>query len=81
MSPSHTIELISIILITGLIYLYIVAFIGTYNTAAYFHTRLEVAIGFAISIIVQIPLFLMQSTSLMGDARDYFFSGVMRSRV
>merc|ERR1712224_155827 len=79
-SSSPVIELTPIILITGLLYLYVVSFAGTYSTAAYFHTRLEVAIGFSVSLIVQIPLFLMQSTALMADARDYSFGGGMRSR-
>jgi len=61
------------ILLTGLLYLYLISFLATYKTSAYFHTLYEVAIGYLISLLIQIPLFLIVSTSIMEPIRDYFF--------
>jgi hypothetical protein len=53
--------------------LYVVTFLGAFKTAAYFHTASEVWVGFVISLVVQIPLFLLQSTEVFRKQRDYFF--------
>ena len=71
--PKSVVEVVPIILVTGLLYLYFISFIGAFKTAAYFHTRFEIIIGYLISLVVQIPLFLILSTSLMEPVRDYFF--------
>jgi hypothetical protein len=65
--------MVPILLISGLFYLYIVTFMGAYKTATYFHTTPEIINGFVISLLVQIPLFLMQCTTHMERAREYFF--------
>eukprot|EP00534_Pseudo-nitzschia_fraudulenta_P005613 CAMPEP_0201184422 /NCGR_PEP_ID=MMETSP0851-20130426/126110_1 /ASSEMBLY_ACC=CAM_ASM_000631 /TAXON_ID=183588 /ORGANISM="Pseudo-nitzschia fraudulenta, Strain WWA7" /LENGTH=343 /DNA_ID=CAMNT_0047469389 /DNA_START=71 /DNA_END=1102 /DNA_ORIENTATION=+ len=60
-------------LVSGLLYLYLISFLATYKTVAYFHTVFEVGIGYLISLLVQVPLCLIQCTSLMKPIRDYFF--------
>ncbi|MGK3741401.1 MAG: hypothetical protein ACI90V_008254 [Bacillariaceae sp.] len=75
-----TVRLVPTILIIGVIYIYIISFVGTYNTVAYYHTFPEVIVGYLISLLIQIPLFLIQCTSLMENVRDYFFGrGIMQS--
>mmetsp|Transcript_9499 Transcript_9499/g.23062 ORF Transcript_9499/g.23062 Transcript_9499/m.23062 type:complete len:335 (-) Transcript_9499:916-1920(-) len=61
------------LLVTGLVYIYGICFLGTYKTAAHFHTQLEIILGYLISLVVQIPLFLVLCTSYLVPARDYFF--------
>jgi hypothetical protein len=74
------VRLVPTILIIGVIYIYIISFVGTYNTVAYYHTFPEVIVGYLISLLIQIPLFLIQCTSLMENVRDYFFGrGIMQS--
>jgi hypothetical protein len=68
-----TVRLVPTILILGVIYIYIISFVGTYSTAAYYHTFPEVIVGYLISLLIQIPLFLIQCTSLMKNVRNYFF--------
>jgi hypothetical protein len=72
-SPFRLTVVVPGILITGLLYLYIVTFMGAYKTAKYFHTFPEIANGYLISLVVQIPLFLMQCTTYLEQAREYFF--------
>jgi hypothetical protein len=75
-----TVRLVPTILILGVIYIYIISFVGTYNTGAYYHTFPEVIVGYLISLLIQIPLFLIQCTSLMENVRNYFFGrGMMQS--
>ena len=71
--PKTGVEVVPIILVTGLLYLYVISFIGAYKTVAFFHTRFEIFIGYLISLVIQIPLFLILTTSLMQPVRDYFF--------
>lgn len=66
-------KVIPTILSTGLLYLYGISFLQIYRTSAYFHTRFEIFIGYLISLMIQIPLFLIMSTSLMEPATSYFF--------
>ena len=74
------VRLVPTILIAGVIYIYIISFVGTYSTAAYYHTFPEVIVGYLISLLIQIPLFLIQCTSLMENVRNYFFGrGMMQS--
>ena len=65
--------LIPILLVLWLTNLYIVTFLGAFKTAAYFHTPPEVFMGFFISLMVQIPLCLLQCTSTFSSQREYFF--------
>lgn len=65
--------LIPTILSITMIFLYVITFLQTYRTAAYFHTMLEIWVGYLISILIQVPLFLITSTSVMERTRDYFF--------
>jgi hypothetical protein len=61
------------ILIAGMVYLYTVTFMGAYKTAVYFHTWPEIMNGYLVSLLVQIPLCLMQCTTLLEPIREYFF--------
>lgn len=65
--------LVPSILVTGLLYLYLISFLATYKTVAYFHTLHESGVGYVISLLIQIPLFLITSTSFMEPIRNYFF--------
>jgi hypothetical protein len=57
----------------GMLYLYAIAFMGAYKTAVYFHTSSEIWNGYSISMLVQLPLFMLQCTSFSDDATTYFF--------
>jgi hypothetical protein len=61
------------LLLTSILYLYVVTLMGAYKTSVYFHTWPEILNGYLISLLVQVPLCFMQCTSLLGDAREYFF--------
>lgn len=61
------------VLLLCLANLYIVTFLGAYKTAAYFHTGPEVFMGFLVSLVIQIPLFILQCTSHCQKWRDYLF--------
>lgn len=61
------------LLVTGLLYIYGIVFFAAYNTAAYFHTQYEIIVGYLITLWVQIPLFLLLTTSLLLPTREYFF--------
>lgn len=66
-------RLIPMFLSLWLANLYVVTFLGAYKTAAYFHTGPEVWVGFLITLVVQIPLAVLQTTELFPNQRDYFF--------
>lgn len=68
-----TVMVVPVILALGLANLYVVTFLGAYKTAAYFHTGPEVFMGFIVSLVIQIPLFVLQCTSHCLKLRDYFF--------
>jgi len=61
------------VLLVALLYLYLITLLNAYKTAAYFHTGLEVAIGYFISLIIQIPLFLLQATHILPSVSSIFF--------
>jgi hypothetical protein len=61
------------ILLVGLFYLYVVTFIGAYKTSVYFHTWPEIVQGYLISLLVQVPMFLIQCTTHLDSVREYFF--------
>lgn len=68
--------LVPIILVLWMTNLYIVTFLGAYKTAAYFHTGPEVFVGFLVSMLVQLPLCLLQCTSAFPVQREYFFGSI-----
>jgi len=72
-SPFRMAVAIPLMLLSGLLYLYIATFIGAYKTATYFHTPPEIINGYLISLLIQVPLFLMQCTTWMESTREYFF--------
>jgi hypothetical protein len=61
------------ILIAGMFYLYAVTFLGAFKTAVFFHTWPEVRNGYLVSLLVQVPLCLMQCTTLLDPIRQCFF--------
>eukprot|EP00934_Nitzschia_sp_Nitz4_P007710 Nitzschia sp. Nitz4//scaffold114_size70088//62850//64498//NITZ4_005989-RA/size70088-processed-gene-0.46-mRNA-1//-1//CDS//3329533459//7700//frame0 len=65
--------LVPLALIWGCLHLYLISFLAAYNTAAYFHTSREVVVGFLVSLIVQIPLCLLQCTNLFPRTKEYLF--------
>ena len=66
-------KVVPTILSTGLLYLYAISFLQVYDTSAYFHTHFEIFMGYLISLLIQIPLFLIMSTPLMKPFTHYFF--------
>ena len=56
----HTLHLptgvVPIFLLVSFVYLNILVFMAVHRTAAYFHTSTEIVCGYAISLLVQIPL-------------------------
>jgi hypothetical protein len=68
-----TASVVPIILICGMLYLYVIAFMGAYKTAVYFHTWPEIWNGYLVSMFIQVPLFMIQCTSLLDNATIYFF--------
>jgi len=64
---------VPVVLILCLANLYLVTFLGAYKTAAYFHTGPEVFMGFLVSLVIQIPLFVLQCTNHCQKWREYFF--------
>lgn len=68
-----TASIIPRMLVCGMLYLYIITFMGAYKTAVYFHTWPEIWNGYLVSMLVQVPLLLMQCTSSLDNATTYFF--------
>jgi hypothetical protein len=56
-----------------LMHLYVITFLGAYKTSAYFHTGPEIFTGYIVSLLVQIPLLLLQCSSLWPRTQEYFF--------
>lgn len=44
----------------GMIYLYVIVFLGFFKTAQFFHTGPEIFAGFCVSLVLQVPLMLLQ---------------------
>ncbi len=65
--------LVPTILSTTMVFLYLITFVSVYRTVGYFHTLPEIWVGYLISLLIQVPLFLITSTSVMEPTRDYFF--------
>jgi hypothetical protein len=66
-------QIVPTFLIAGVVYLYAVTFMGAYKTAVYFHTWPEILNGYLISLLVQVPMCLVQCTTLLDPIREYFF--------
>jgi hypothetical protein len=66
-------QMVPAILTASMVYLYAVTFMGAYKTAVYFHTWPEIMNGYLISLLVQVPLFLVQCTNFFDPIREYFF--------
>ena len=62
---------IPILLAVSHLYLQFITAAGAYKTAAYFHTPGEVVAGFGVSLVVAVPLMLLQSK--WEAARAFFF--------
>jgi hypothetical protein len=52
--------IIPFVLIGSQLYLQLITATGAYKTSAYFHTPLEVIAGFAVSMIITLPLCMLQ---------------------
>jgi len=61
------------ILVAGLVYLYFITFLGAYKTSAYFHTPAEIFTGYGVSLLIQIPLCLLQCSPNWERSRAYFY--------
>jgi len=68
---------VPIVLLLWLANLYIVTFLGAFKTAAYFHTGPEVFVGFLVSLLVQVPLCLLQCSPALSSWREYFFGSTI----
>jgi hypothetical protein len=63
----------STIFMAGGLYLYAVTLLGEFQTAAYYHTPGEIMVGYAISLIIQLPLAYLQCYSTWGGVRANLF--------
>lgn len=61
------------ILIGGLVYLYIVTLFGAYKTSAYYHTPTEIFLGLTVSLLIQVPLCLLQCSHNWKKLRSFFY--------
>ncbi|CAB9520439.1 expressed unknown protein [Seminavis robusta] len=61
------------VLVSGMLYLYFITFLGAFKTSAYFHTPAEIFTGFAVSLIVQVPLYLLQCSNSWEPVRSFFY--------
>lgn len=61
-----------IILVGGMVYLYMIVLGEEFRTAANYHTRLEVAVGFLVSLTVQVPLAFLQCSAAWSRPRRLF---------
>jgi hypothetical protein len=75
MNKSYTtwIHFLPISLVAGLLYLHFVTYAGAYTTTSYFHTFPEVFAGFLISLLIHVPLGILQCHARCAGAREFFF--------
>jgi hypothetical protein len=59
-----------LLLVLGLAYLYVVVYLGAVKTALFFHTIDEVILGYAVSLVVQVPLAWLQCAPHATSAYD-----------
>jgi hypothetical protein len=72
-APTTTSIILPTILLCGMMYLYIITFVGSYKTSAYFHTNSEIWYGYVVSMVIQVPLCVLQCTPFRKDVSLYFF--------
>mmetsp|Transcript_40650 Transcript_40650/g.98223 ORF Transcript_40650/g.98223 Transcript_40650/m.98223 type:complete len:349 (+) Transcript_40650:184-1230(+) len=53
--------------------LYVITFLGAYKTAMFFHTGPEILIGYLVSLLLQIPLCVVQCTQAFPALTTYLF--------
>mmetsp|Transcript_38650 Transcript_38650/g.93072 ORF Transcript_38650/g.93072 Transcript_38650/m.93072 type:complete len:493 (-) Transcript_38650:1304-2782(-) len=53
-------------------YLHLIVFHALYQTAVYFHTRAEILVGYAVSLMLQLPVMYMMCTERSRGLRKYF---------
>ena len=68
------------VLFSYLPYLYYIALFGEFNTAAYFHTRTEILVGYSISLLIQLPLVYLQCSARWERLRYAIFGISDRER-
>ncbi|GAX20517.1 hypothetical protein FisN_24Hh232 [Fistulifera solaris] len=66
---------LSVVIVFGTLYLYLITLWGSYRTTAYFHTGPEVFMGFAVSLLLQWPLYRLQCSEqpFLRYVQDWFF--------
>lgn len=62
-----------VLMVMGILYMYFICLLGAYKTSAYFHTPAEVFFGYGVSLLIQIPLCLIQCHSKWIKARRFVF--------
>mmetsp|Transcript_16212 Transcript_16212/g.22849 ORF Transcript_16212/g.22849 Transcript_16212/m.22849 type:complete len:228 (-) Transcript_16212:118-801(-) len=59
--PQHSSGTLHVlIMVSCLLYLYVITLMGIYKTTMYFHTPLEILVGYMISLSIQLPLAYLQ---------------------
>lgn len=53
--------------------LYVITFLGAYKTVMFFHTGPEILIGYLVSLLLQIPLCIVQCTQVFPALTTYLF--------
>jgi hypothetical protein len=66
-------RLMPTLLIVGMLFLYFITVLGAYKTAACFHAGPEIFRGYIVSLVVQVPLFVLRCTRTWPKARGFFF--------
>lgn len=66
---SISVNIHRLVLIGGMIYLYVIALGEEFKTAAYYHTRMEIFVGFLVSLLVQVPMAFLQCSTAWSRAR------------
>ena len=69
-----TVRPLNVLIVLSTLYLYLITLWGSYRTTAYFHTGPEVFIGFAVSLLLQWPLFSLQCRpGPFRNVQEWFF--------
>lgn len=73
-------KFIPFVLVFWMTNLYIITSFGAYKTSMYFHTGPEVYVGYLVSLLVQVPLLVLQCTPYFSRPRAYFFGSTKSLR-
>ena len=65
-------------ILLGTVYLYVITLPGAFKTTAYFHTGAEMLAGYAVSLVIQLPLYSMQCST--GAYHEFCFGSNQRRR-